>query len=174
MISLGRAFFLLGMVMCGILGGCNFAGLTENGYLPSELQHLNKGVRLQKEGEFEAAIEEYTLAIRIDTGLTEAYLGRAGAFSAVGEYAEAIPDFTRVIDLDPERFEAFYGRGIANMEIGNYESALLDFDKAIAINPYSTSAFLNRADLKIRTEDLKSALFDCSKASITEVLSEKK
>lgn len=163
-ISRGGVSFLLIMVLFGMLAGCRFAEFAEYDLLPAALKHLNKGVRFQKGGMFEEAIEEYTLAIQIDTGLTEAYLGRAGALSALGEFEEAIPDFTRVIDIDPERFDAYYGRGIANTEIGNFESALSDFNKAIDIDPFSVSAFLNRANLKIQTEDLEGAFSDCTKA----------
>lgn len=77
------------------------------------------------------AITSYTKAIQLDPKFTQAYLGRASAYSGLKEYRLAIADYDKVLELDKENVIAYADRGLANLEMGRYLDATFDLGEAI-------------------------------------------
>jgi tetratricopeptide (TPR) repeat protein len=125
---------------------------------------VEKGARLQQEGEWEAAIEEYTRAIETDPEYADAYMRRGDLWFSLGEHVKAIVDFSRVIEINPLLADAFIRRGIARMESGDCGPALADFDRAIELDPFSVRAYNCRGELLAGEDDLTGALDSYSQA----------
>jgi tetratricopeptide (TPR) repeat protein len=82
-------------------------------------QHFQQGRRHYSKGNYKAAIEQYSAAIKLDPEFTNAYIARGGALGALEEYAAAIDDYTVAIGLDPELAGAYGGRGLARFRNGD-------------------------------------------------------
>ena len=67
----------------------------------SAMRALEKGVACQDRGDYDSAISAYTEAIRLDTGLVQAYVGRGFAYCQNGDLERALADTTEAIRLDP-------------------------------------------------------------------------
>ncbi len=60
------------------------------------------GNRYLSQGNYEAAILAFTAAIEIDPRRVEAYVSRAGTYTAVGNYSAARADYVQAAELAPE------------------------------------------------------------------------
>jgi tetratricopeptide (TPR) repeat protein len=63
------------------------------------------------QGNFDAAIRDYTAAIRIDGAHFKAYYNRAFAYSKVGLHARAVESYTDALRIDPSSANAHHNRG---------------------------------------------------------------
>lgn len=96
-----------------------------DGYSRAEVRY-NLGRELAADGDAEAAIAEFSEALRLDPGLTLAYHARGVAFLSIGDYRRAAGDLTAAIALDPGLAEAYRYRITADMVTGNIERAFRD------------------------------------------------
>ena len=76
-------------------------------------KHDSAGVKLQTQGDFLGAIEEFNEAIRLDPGNSNAYTNRGFAYNQLGMYQRAIEDLDDAIRLDPDRAEAYNNRAFS-------------------------------------------------------------
>lgn len=130
----------------------------------------NRGNAKDKKGEHQAAILDYTEAIRLyekegdKVGLARAYTNRAIAKNDMGDYEGAIEDSTKAISLQPGFANAYNIHGVAKSNKGKYDSAINDFTRAIQISPNNGVAFDNRGIAKRHKGDDEGAISDHSKA----------
>ena len=80
---------------------------------------FSRGRRHYSKGNYKAAIEQYSTAIKLDSEFVNAYVARGGALGALEEYPAAIEDYTAAINLDPELAGAYGGRGLARFRNGD-------------------------------------------------------
>ena len=64
-----------------------------------------------KLSDYESALEDYSQAIRLDSGSALTFFNRAYAFYSFGKYQEAIQDYDKSIALEPANDQSYYGRG---------------------------------------------------------------
>lgn len=64
-------------------------------------------------GNYSAAIQDFTKAVRLDRERIDAYLGRGVTYVAIERNGEAIADFNRVLRKQPEHPVAIVGKEIA-------------------------------------------------------------
>ncbi|MFC1597702.1 tetratricopeptide repeat protein [Planctomycetota bacterium] len=94
------------------------------------IDSFNRGVEASDEGDHDLAITCFTVAIRLNPGLVEAYYNRGFAYLHKGDLDKAVADFTEAIRLNPEVVEAYNNRGIAYEKNGDKAKAEADFAKA--------------------------------------------
>ena len=117
-----------------------------------------------EKADFEKALEAFGEAIRLDPGLTEAYVSRGWVHQELGKLDKAIADYDRAIRLDPENAEAFCNRGDAYSETGETKKALADLGEAIRLDPSLIEAYLVRGWIYLEIEQLDRAVIDYTKA----------
>lgn len=61
-------------------------------------------------GRYDAAVQDYTEAIRLDPSLAFAYVNRGGAYDLLGQRDAAIQDYTEAIRLAPSHPTAYSNR----------------------------------------------------------------
>jgi tetratricopeptide (TPR) repeat protein len=117
---------------------------------------------LEKQKEFDLAIQFLSKAIYFKPDKIEALLRRGRIFRMQGSHENAISDFTVILRQRPENFDALIARGIAFGQIRQFEAAVADFTKAVRINSNCSEAFYNRGVAFEKLRKFKSAIDDYS------------
>ena len=106
--------------------------------------YYNRGFEQRKKGNYEAAIADYSEAIRLNPTDPDAFNNRGIVWHKIGENEKALADYNEAIRLNPTDPEVFYNRGLVWREIGENEKAVADYSEAIRLNPTDPDAFYNR------------------------------
>jgi tetratricopeptide (TPR) repeat protein len=128
-------------------------------------KHYQAGIRYDSEGDYEHAINEYSIAISLNKEFADAYDHRGITYTKMIKYRKAVKDFNTAIKLNKSFFEAYNHRGIALYCLGDFEKALCDYDKALEINPSYAKAYYNRGILKMYMDNEQGAINDFKIAS---------
>jgi tetratricopeptide (TPR) repeat protein len=107
-------------------------------------QYLQDGKGFAAKGEFQKAIAEYDLGIKVEPGNGLLYFNRALAREKLGQVDEAIRDYDGVILLRVSPREAHFNRGTLLLGQKEYKAAVNDFDAALALDPKYDMALYNR------------------------------
>ena len=110
------------------------------------------------------AIDAYDEAIRLNSGLVEAYVNRGNAKNDLGRYEEAIADLDKAVQLKPEMAEAYVNRGNAKFGLSRYEDAIADYNEAIRLKPDYAMAYSNRGNAKTSLGRYEDAIADYDEA----------
>ena len=112
-----------------------FGGGTEGAPVrPQRLDYLNEALALERQGDFDAAIVSYRLALRDHPADTRILQNLAIAFSRTGKLEEAIRHYRRTLDIDPAAVGAHYGLAFLLMRRGEGTNAARHF-RAFLGNP---------------------------------------
>lgn len=77
-----------------------------------------------REKKWDEAIQQYTLAIKLDSELAEAYSGRANIYLKMDKHADAKKDYSKALDLDPYSSEAVTGTALCQVMSGEFEEGI--------------------------------------------------
>ena len=97
--------------------------------------YYNRGWAQDALGRPDAAIEDYSSAISVQSDFLSAYVARGYAYMVGGELEQAIEDFSLVLRANPEVFLARFNRGVAYEKLGKRDLAAADFRKAAELEP---------------------------------------
>ncbi|MHA1599163.1 MAG: tetratricopeptide repeat protein [Alphaproteobacteria bacterium] len=90
--------------------------------------------------EFDAAIADYSTAIRLDGSLNQAWFGRGMALGRAGRIAEGIADLSVYIKRNPNSSVAYTKRGVRYIWLGDHERAEVDLRRAIELDADNAEA----------------------------------
>jgi tetratricopeptide (TPR) repeat protein len=112
------------------------------------------------------AIQDFGMAIRLNSRYQYAYFMRAVACSQVRQFQQSLSDYDKAIFLNPKYSEAYYNRANLKYEVLNdMPGALSDYNQAILLDPKYFEAYYNRANLKAtKLNDIQGALSDYDQA----------
>jgi len=116
--------------------------------------HFQKGVHYVNKGEYQQAIEEFNLALAVDSQYADAYCGIGIAYLNQKKYKEAISALERAVSIDPELVIAYYLLGMAYEEIMDYGGAIAAWNKFLALRPEGRLAERARRHVR-RLEELR-------------------
>jgi tetratricopeptide (TPR) repeat protein len=97
-----------------LLGGKSDANLK-----PQRLDYLNEALALERQGDFDAALTSYRLALRDHPNDPRILQNMAIAFSRTGRLNDAVSAYRRALDLDPELSGAHYGLAFLLLKRGD-------------------------------------------------------
>src|SRR5438874_10638640 len=97
--------------------------------------HMQRGIELAQQKNFDAAIAEFTKAIEANPKDPLGYTNRATAYRASSRFAEAVADYTKAIEISTKDHMAFRERGNTQVMQKQYDLALPDWEKAIELKP---------------------------------------
>ncbi len=86
-------------------------------------------------GNYERAIQDYTLAIDLSPKDPNLFNYRGFAYLKQSDSVHAFLDFDHVISLNPKHPVGFVSRGVARFYMGQLAAAKADFAAAIELNP---------------------------------------
>ncbi len=98
-------------------------GKSDGSLKPQRLDYLNEALALERQGDFDAALTSYRLALRDHPNDPRILQNMAIAFSRTGRLDEAIRSYRRALDLDPELSGAHYGLAFLHLKRGDEHEA---------------------------------------------------
>lgn len=132
--------------------------------LKSAAELNDRGEESRKKGDFEAAIRDYTEAIKLDSFFEWPYNNRGLAWASKGQYDKAMQDYAAALRIDPKYPYPYNNRGLIWMAKGDIENAIKDYTEAIRLDRKYALAFNNRGLAWEAKSDLDNAFRDYSEA----------
>ena len=100
-----------------------FGGAKSQRLQPQRLDYLNEALALERQGDFEAALTSYRLAMRDTPNDPRILQNMAIAFTKTGQQEEAIRHYRRALALDDSLVGAHYGLAFRLKERGDEREA---------------------------------------------------
>ena len=127
--------------------------------------YYNRGIARFKLEQYDDAIDDYDMAIRLKPDYAEAYYKRGGTKHYLGQHATAILDYDAAIRIQSDFSIAYKSRGDAKAALEQYAAAIVDYDNAIRLKPdYHNSAYAERANAKYNLGQYTAAIVDYDNA----------
>ncbi len=84
-------------------------GKSESELKPQRLDYLSEALALERQGDYDAALTSYRLALRDQPDDPKVLQNMAIAFSKTGQIEDAIRCYKRALEIDPSSAGAHYG-----------------------------------------------------------------
>lgn len=126
--------------------------------------HLQLGVLREIGGALEAAVTDYTEAIKLDAANPLAFFNRGNAHDQLGRHDLAIADYTQAIKLDRKEPDFFTRRGQTYDGMGRHDLAIADHTEAIRLDKGSARPLYNRGLSHANMGDYRRAIADFDQA----------
>ena len=98
-------------------------GKSDDGLKPQRLDYLNEALALERQGDFDAALTSYRLAMRDHPNDPRILQNMAIAYSRTGRLEEAVRAYRRALDFDPKLSGAHYGLAFLQLKRGDTAEA---------------------------------------------------
>jgi tetratricopeptide (TPR) repeat protein len=132
---------------------------------PSQLASIfAQAMFLYQKKRYDAAIEGYGEAVRLNPNLAEIYNNRGNAYADKHDYDKALADYDKALTLKPNLAEAYNNRGLAYSKKGDYDRAIVDYNKGISLNPNDIIIYNNRGIAYKNKGEYDKAIADFDKA----------
>ena len=97
---------------------------------------VNRGTMYMNRKQWDAALLDFDMAIKMQPKMGEAYVNRGGTLVGMQRFAEGEEQITYGLQFDPELPErAYYNRALARWRMDNVKGAYYDFRKAQELKP---------------------------------------
>ena len=117
-----------------------FGGKPESELKPQRLDYLNEALALERQGDYDAALTSYRLALRDSPSDPRILQNMAIAFSKTGRLDEAIRTYRRALELDPQLSGAHYGLAFLLLRRGDASGAERHLNAFLSNAPTSAEA----------------------------------
>jgi tetratricopeptide (TPR) repeat protein len=115
-------------------------GKSESDLKPQRLDYLNEALALERQGDYDAALTSYRLALRDQPNDHRVLQNMAIAFTKTGRVEEAIRCYRRALDLKPSLSGAHYGLAFLLMKRGEPAEAERHLEAFLEAPPKSAEA----------------------------------
>jgi tetratricopeptide (TPR) repeat protein len=110
-------------------------GRSESDSRPQRLDYLNEALLLERQGDYDAAITSYRLALRDHPDDLRVLQNMAIAYSRTGRLEEAIRAYRRALEIDPSQAGAHYGLAFLLIKRGDAGAAERHLEAFLASPP---------------------------------------
>lgn len=98
--------------------------------------YVNRGVMKLRRKSFQAALDDFDLAIRYKPDLGEIYVNRGAALVGSRRYGEGLVELNKGLELGLEEpAKAYYNRALAHEGLNDMKAAYFDYLKAVELEP---------------------------------------
>lgn len=140
-----------------IIFDCLYVGIKSDIRIPFNLGFLNSRL-----GNFEAALEAFDLAIKINPNDIDAILNKGVTLHELQCFHEAIDLYEKAQTVWPDNLDLFVNKGVSLYGLKRYEEALNIFDEVINLQFNNLNAHLNKGNAlsKLNRADEAVASYD--------------
>jgi len=107
---------------------------------PQRLDYLNEALALERQGDFDAALTSYRLALRDDPDDARILQNMAIAYTKLNRHEEAIRCYRRALEVQPSLSGAHYGLAYLLLNRGDHEGATTHLESFLAAPPSGAEA----------------------------------
>lgn len=164
---LKNKLILLLFISSVFLGSCNILSKNKSENKEPDLRtrnfnfnsYLLEGARQKSIGNYEAALKNYSFALRIDDKEPAVYYEMAGILSILGDYSAALEYAEEAVNYDIHN-NIFYRVLLASLYKGHnmLSKAISTFEELIKIDPTSLEYYYEVSDLYFATGNVKKAI----------------
>ena len=115
-------------------------GKPERESRPQRVDYLNEALALERQGDYDAALTSYRLALRDQPNDPRILQNMAIAYSKTGRQEEAIRSYRRALELDPKLSGAHYGLAFLLIKRGDRDGAERHLESFLEQAPSSAEA----------------------------------
>ena len=115
-------------------------GKSESDLKPQRLDYLNEALALERQGDYDAALTSYRLALRDQPNDHRVLQNMAIAFTKTGRAEEAVRCYRRALELKPSLSGAHYGLAFLLIKRGDYPGAAQHLEAFLETPPRSAEA----------------------------------
>ena len=115
-------------------------GKSDSKVSPQRLDYLNEALGLERQGDFDAALTSYRLALRDHPNDPRILQNMAIAFSRTGRMVEAVSAYRKALELDPQLSGAHYGLAFLQLKRGDVAEAAAHLEAFLAAPPAGPEA----------------------------------
>lgn len=123
-----------------------------------EQELIQQGITKARNGDYEAAITDFTQAIADHPQSAEAYYRRGLAYFDSGLTEKAIADYNQSLNLDSQQIKVYLSRAMAFLTINNIQSSIIDLQVVFSLDPNCDQAYKLRANICIRLQEYDRAI----------------
>jgi len=127
-------------------------------------EHNLKGAELLDAGDYNAAAEEFKMAVEIDPKFADGYYNLGKVYSQIKDYDQALASYKKAIELEPDSPRYHYNMAIVYGLKGMSADSEREYLAAISLDPYYDKAHNNLGALYVKTDKLNEALAEFDKA----------
>jgi tetratricopeptide (TPR) repeat protein len=129
-----------------VLPACNqlLAGKASLGGWSRADVFVDRGIAYDDLGRPEAAIADFTTAIKLQPNYPEAYYDRALAYEQIGDMPRALSDYGTAIQQNPKDADFFFHRGLIYLSMRRFDEAISDFTQTHDLEPKNAWPVANR------------------------------
>lgn len=117
-----------------------FGGKPEADLRGKRLDYLNEALVLERQGDYDAALTSYRLALRDQPNDLKVLQNMAIAFSRTGRLDEAVRAYRKALELDPTLAGAHYGLAFLLLKRGDTEGGVKHLQAFLAHPPAGDEA----------------------------------
>ena len=114
-----------------------FGGRSEQELKPQRLDYMNEALALEKQGDLDAAITSYRLALRDKPDDTKVLQNLAIALTRQNRFEEAIKAYRQALSLKPTLSGPHYGLAFLHVRRGERDAAIQHLEAFLAAPPAS-------------------------------------
>jgi len=115
-------------------------GSSDREVKPQRLDYLSEALTLERQGDYDAALTSYKLALRDQPNDHRVLQNMAIAYSKTGRLEEAVRCYRRALDLQPQLAGAHYGLAFLLLKRGDPRGAQLHLEHFLAAPPRGAEA----------------------------------
>jgi len=115
--------------------------------------YINRGSVYDYQRDFDRAIADLDVAIRLDPDSVAAYQNRAASYRNKGQLDRALADLNRAAQLDPQDARTFLSRGVIYFKLGETKRSIADYDNSLRLNPNFVASLYGRGVAKLKLGD---------------------
>jgi tetratricopeptide (TPR) repeat protein len=115
-------------------------GRSDSELKPQRVDYLNEALALERQGDFDAALTSYRLALREQPDDAKVLQNMAIAFTRTNRQEEAIRCYRRALEAQPTLSGAHYGLAFLLVHRGEREAAVSHLEAFLAAPPSGAEA----------------------------------
>lgn len=112
-----------------------FGGTSKSGPRSGRINYLNEAIALERNGDFDAALTSYRLALREQPNDPRILQNIAIAYSRTGRQEDAIRSYRRALEVAPGLSGAHYGLAFLLLKRGDRAGAMQHLDAFLTQAP---------------------------------------